>query len=120
MKHIVDSVAWQEACNGIRCRECSMLDETGGCRIEKYISRQTVYEERPHGEWEFIGENLFKCTHCGYVADADYLRKWKVHSFDMKFPTACLKCGADMRDKKDDLAEIIEAAQSMKYRSEAE
>ena len=30
--------------------------------------------ERPHGEWEFFGNNLFKCTHCGYIADANYLR----------------------------------------------
>lgn len=54
--------------------------------------------DRPHGEWEFIGDNLFKCTHCGYVADADYLRKWKVHTYDAEFPIACLNCGADMRE----------------------
>ena len=59
-------------------------------------------EQRPHGEWEFIGDNLFKCTNCGYVADADYLRKWKVHTYDAEFPTACLNCGADMREGDSD------------------
>ena len=53
--------------------------------------------QKQHGEWEFIGENLFKCTNCGYIADANYLRKWKVHTHDAEFPTACLSCGADMR-----------------------
>lgn len=61
------------------------------------ILRQYKFEPRQHGEWEFIGDNLFKCTHCGYIADADYLRKWKVHKHDAEFPIACLKCGADMR-----------------------
>ena len=66
--------------------------------LEKIDEAPTV--ERPHGEWEFIGENLFKCTNCGYVADADYLRKWKVHTYDAEFPTACLNCGADMRKER--------------------
>ena len=66
--------------------------------IRKIIDEaQTV--ERPHGKWEFIGDNLFRCTACGYIADADYLRKWKQYTYDDEYPTACLKCGADMRVK---------------------
>ena len=55
-------------------------------------------EIRPHGEWEFIGENLFMCTKCGYIADANYLEKWKAHTFDSNFPDFCPNCGADMRE----------------------
>ena len=81
------------------CEKCVHHDV---CRkpLEYSADPETCWkyeERRPHGEWEFIGENLFKCTNCGYIADADYLRKWKVHTYDAEFPTACLKCGADMR-----------------------
>ena len=59
-------------------------------------------KDRPHGEWEFCGDNLFKCTHCGYIANGDYLRNWKAHTYDAEFPTSCLKCGADMRKEGDE------------------
>lgn len=64
--------------------------------IEKAIDEAPTVESRPQGAWEFIGNNLFKCTHCGYVADADYLRKWKVRTCDSEFPNSCLNCGARM------------------------
>lgn len=59
----------------------------------------TIEPDRPHGEWIAQDEckAYFMCTNCGYIADADYLRKWKFHTYDAEFPTACLKCGADMR-----------------------
>ena len=57
-------------------------------------------KDRPHGKWEFVGDNLFKCTHCGYIANGDYLRDWKAYTYDAEFPTACPKCGADMRKRR--------------------
>lgn len=53
------------------------------------------------GEWVFskyVSE--FKCSLCG--------------SYGNKLWNFCPHCGADMRDKKDDLIEIIEAVQSIK------
>lgn len=69
---------------------------------------KVVFEdERPHGEWK-----NGVCTNCGAECfEDDYMRDIKTEF--------CHRCGADMREKKDDLAEIIEAAQSMKDRSEA-
>lgn len=57
--------------------------------------------EPKQGKWEFVGDNLYMCTVCGYVANANWLREWAQHTFDYVFPTACPKCGADMRVKTD-------------------
>lgn len=94
----------------VKCAICENPNQSdrgcdGSCQYDKELHEKIVEavegiaEQRPHGKWEFIGDNLFKCTNCGYVADADYLRKWKVHTYDAEFPTACLKCGADMRKR---------------------
>ena len=66
------------------------------CAIDMGI--EALHEPRPHGKWEFVGDNLFKCTHCGYMANGDYLRDWKAYTYDAEFPTACPNCGADMRE----------------------
>lgn len=65
-----------------------------------HLNKTVRYEQRPHGKWEFVGDNLFKCTNCGYIANGDYLRDWKAYTYDSEFPTACPKCGADMRPKE--------------------
>ena len=54
---------------------------------------------RPHGEWKPDGT----CSECGVYS-----------SLNKDTAYFCPNCGADMRDKKDDLAEIIEAVQSIK------
>lgn len=63
--------------------------------------------ELAHGEWIEKYHERFKyyCSRCGSGTDRE--------------GNFCDACGADMREKKDDLAEIIEATRSMKDRSEA-
>lgn len=60
-------------------------------------------ESRPCGEWTRCLDNskhwVWKCK-CGWT--------------ERIATNFCPDCGADMRDKKDDLAEIVEAVQSMK------
>ena len=82
------------------------------CDPEEIIDLAPTIEERPRGEWlptDEIG-NVVRCSRCSFRTCADVAEE------DYNF---CPKCGADMREKKDDLAEIIEATRSMKDRSEA-
>lgn len=58
MKHIVDGIGYQEACNGIKCINCTFLDDERNCKIGMYIRSQKVYQERPHGEWEYLKEHI--------------------------------------------------------------
>lgn len=62
----------------------------------------TDCEERPHGEWIFH-DTYTVCGNCG-----------KHFPYKNHKKNFCDECGADMRDKKDDLIEIIEAVQSIK------
>ena len=76
-------------------------------------------QERQCGEWEKYGDikeaydiegnkswgQMRRCTNCGFI---------KTYIEDFGFYSICPNCGADMRGKKDDLAEIIEAARNMK------
>ena len=66
--------------------------------LDKIYEAPTI-EERPHGEWKPDGT----CSECGVYS-----------SLNKNTAYFCPNCGADMRDKKDDLAEIIEAVQSIK------
>ena len=47
-------------------------------------------------EWKFVGDNLFKCNVCGYIADAKWLEDWKQKTTDTIFPNFCPNCGAKM------------------------
>ena len=47
-------------------------------------------------EWKFIGDNLFKCNACGYIANTKWLEDWKQKTTDTIFPNFCPNCGAKM------------------------
>ena len=116
MKHIIDQTAWQESCNGIRCSECSMSDGTGSCRIDEYIHRQPVYEERPHGEWKWKKDKDalrtydLLCSECGYktftcenydnVEQAKKVVDDRIREGKTLF-SFCPNCGADMQKEGD-------------------
>ena len=79
-----------------------LVDECGKfeyCDPERF--KVVVEDEKTRGEWEFLGDNLFGCTACGYVANANWLREWKQYTYDDEFPTACPKCGFNIRVKNE-------------------
>lgn len=90
MKHIVDGLGYQEACNGIKCIDCPFLDNEHNCKIGMYIRSQKVYQERLHGEW--IGDGFHNCCSiCGQYSPID----GNETPYDSNF---CPNCGADMRE----------------------
>lgn len=53
--------------------------------------------ERNKGEWNFIGDNMFECTHCGVVYTTQQLNGLRNYAVDPYTPRFCPNCGADMR-----------------------
>lgn len=70
-------------------------------RCISYIEDSPTVEHK-HGKWEFVGENLYMCTSCGYTANANWLSDWKRYKTDSEFPSACPNCGASMVKKEGD------------------
>ncbi len=58
--------------------------------------------EEKLGTWDFVGDNLYQCSKCGYVATSDWLHKWQSFTSDPYFPKACPNCGVKMRTEYDD------------------
>lgn len=74
-----------------------LMDECGHvvyCDTERF--KVEFEDERTHGEWKFIGDNLLVCTECGYVNDATWLGNWRLRACDSTYPRACPNCGAYM------------------------
>lgn len=63
-------------------------------RAKIALDEMPTIDERPHGEWKFIGDNLLVCTECGYVNDATWLGNWRLRTCDSTYPHACPNCGA--------------------------
>lgn len=61
-----------------------LTDKRGYTRAIKLLS----YEERPHGEWDYIQAGMCVCSFCGAYPHKDY-------------KNFCAKCGADMRGDKE-------------------
>ena len=91
-------------------------------RIQPHVKPQTVYGEgylqaiehatailelmpaadvQPvkHGEWDFQGYQLFKCTNCKEIFTQNQLEAMQNHinQEEFTFPNFCPNCGADMR-----------------------
>ena len=52
-----------------------------------------------HGEWDFQGYQLFKCTNCKEIFTQNQLEAMQNHidQEEFTFPNFCPNCGADMR-----------------------
>lgn len=58
-----------DLCYGIACKDCSMLTEEGGCRVEKWIDTFPS-ADRPQSACEY-GEYCM-CATCHYQEDCSY------------------------------------------------
>ena len=58
--------------------------------------------ERNKGEWNFIGDNMFECTHCGVVYTTQQLNGLRNYDVDPYAPRFCPNCGADMRTNENE------------------
>ena len=52
-----------------------------------------------HGEWDFQGYQLFKCTNCKEIFTQNQLEAMQNHinQEEFTFPNFCPNCGVDMR-----------------------
>ena len=70
----------------------------GACYLGDAIS---IVEDAPSaqkkGQWNFVGDNLFKCTCCGEMYTTQQLNGLRVYDKDPYCPFFCPHCGADMR-----------------------
>ena len=57
----------------------------------------SVELERKKGEWNFIGDNMFKCTCCGVLYTTHQLNGLRNYDTDPYAPYFCPNCGANMR-----------------------
>ena len=69
-----------------------------------YIIAQDVLDcpsAQKKGHWNFVGDNLFKCTCCGEMYTTQQLNGLRVYDKDPYCPFFCPHCGADMRGDAD-------------------
>lgn len=57
--------------------------------------------ERKKGEWNFIGDNMFKCTCCGVLYTTHQLNGLRNYETDPYAPYFCPNCGADLRGENE-------------------
>ena len=58
---------------------------------------QSAEPERKKGEWNFIGDNMFKCTCCGVLYTTHQLNILRNYETDPYVPYFCPNCGTDLR-----------------------
>ena len=71
--------------------------------IDRFMTFASAQPERKTGKWEFIGDNMFKCTSCGVVYTTNQLNSLRNYDADPYAPKFCPSCGADMREKNERL-----------------
>ena len=72
------------------------------CCITFFDTENMTVEEVESGDWSFIGNNLYACINCGYMAESYWLHKWQMKTTDSYFPDFCPKCGKKKGRKEND------------------
>lgn len=57
--------------------------------------KKRVVEERPTGEWKYVGMGIYECTNCKAEYEAGLADHCNINNSEFKY---CPNCGADMRD----------------------
>lgn len=71
----------------IRDIEECVIPYVGGISLRMAV--EALKEQRPHGDWEKVGEMTYKCTKCGW------LKKTGLMPY-------CENCGSDNRKREGD------------------
>jgi hypothetical protein len=66
------------------------------------IYLKTLPSAQKKGHWNFVGDNLFKCTCCGKMYTTQQLNGLRVYDKDPYCPFFCPNCGADMQEEVSD------------------
>lgn len=77
------------------------MQDTIDCLVPEVIADIPAADVQPvkHGEWDFQGYQLFKCTNCKEIFTQNQLEAMQNHinQEEFTFPNFCPNCGADMR-----------------------
>ena len=86
---------------GAQCKD--KYNKTCGehCECMEYMALRDMPSAQKKGHWNFVGDNLFKCTCCGKIYTTQQLNGLRVYDKDPYCPFFCHKCGADMRGEDD-------------------
>ena len=71
------------------------------CECMEYMALRDMPSAQKKGHWNFVGDNLFKCTCCGKMYTTQQLNGLRVYDKDPYCPFFCPNCGADMRGDED-------------------
>ena len=65
--------------------------------LEEIKAIPSAQPEWKKGKWNYIGDNMFKCTCCGVLYTAHQLNGLRNYDTDPYVPYFCPNCGAEMR-----------------------
>ncbi len=93
--HYSDELKDLQEENRVLMQECDRLIKEKGELLSKVSGGQPV----KHGEWDFQGYQLFKCTNCNEIFTQNQLEAMQNHinQEEFTFPNFCPNCGVDMR-----------------------
>ena len=74
-----------------------VIEDIKGFTTTEMTCRAFLIATPKLSEWKFIGDNLFRCNACGYIADTKWLEDWKQKTTDPIFPKFCPNCAAMMK-----------------------
>ena len=99
----IDADALKEYLGGIRA-QYNLFDDDERPRYEAissallilndYIEDAPTIDPVVHGEWNFIGNNMFECTSCGVAYTTQQLNGLRNYNTDPYAPKYCPNCGA--------------------------
>lgn len=64
--------------------------------VDEIENLPSAEPERKKGKWNFIGDNMFECTHCRVVYTTQQLNGLRNYAEDPYAPRFCPNCGTRM------------------------
>lgn len=102
-----DTVSRQAVLNALDEIEAEYVFEDGHDRLLQYAKAKVAAlhsdnSERKRGKWDFIGDQMFRCTCCGEVYSQQEFESIVHFIKDSLFPGYCPNCGADMKGEQNE------------------